>query len=150
MLVPASLWNSLYFPSRRFLEFPADLLIAPNRLDFSVKIQNMLADIEKCISKYFECLVRCIAFSGKIFLNVGIGSFWPGMWQILWSMRDHTFTLFGGQYIWIWNYLSINGNYTRNHRIRKIVEAWILFFFFSPIMYYRILWDLNKVISSIA
>nr|KAF6302477.1 dynein axonemal heavy chain 14 [Pipistrellus kuhlii] len=34
-----------------FLEFPTNLLIAPNRLDFSVKIQNMLADIEKCITQ---------------------------------------------------------------------------------------------------
>ncbi|XP_070257562.1 dynein axonemal heavy chain 14 [Myotis yumanensis] len=34
-----------------FLEFPTNLSIAPNRRDFSVKIQNMLADLEKCITQ---------------------------------------------------------------------------------------------------
>ncbi|XP_053515524.1 dynein axonemal heavy chain 14 [Artibeus jamaicensis] len=33
------------------VEFPTNLFIAPNRLEFSVKIQNMVADIEKCITK---------------------------------------------------------------------------------------------------
>nr|KAF6399683.1 dynein axonemal heavy chain 14 [Molossus molossus] len=33
------------------LEFPTNLLIAPNRREFSIKIQNMLTDIEKCITK---------------------------------------------------------------------------------------------------
>ncbi|EPQ07948.1 Dynein heavy chain 6, axonemal [Myotis brandtii] len=37
--------------SRRFLEFPTNLSIAPNRRDFSIKIQNMLADLEKCITQ---------------------------------------------------------------------------------------------------
>ncbi|XP_004692998.1 PREDICTED: dynein heavy chain 14, axonemal [Condylura cristata] len=31
-------------------EFPTNLFIAPNRLEFSSKIQNMVADIEKCIT----------------------------------------------------------------------------------------------------
>uniref|UniRef100_A0A287B324 Dynein axonemal heavy chain 14 n=1 Tax=Sus scrofa TaxID=9823 RepID=A0A287B324_PIG len=34
-----------------FLEFPTTLFISPNRLEFSVKIQNMITDIEKCITK---------------------------------------------------------------------------------------------------
>ncbi|XP_014395404.1 PREDICTED: dynein heavy chain 14, axonemal [Myotis brandtii] len=34
-----------------FLEFPTNLSIAPNRRDFSIKIQNMLADLEKCITQ---------------------------------------------------------------------------------------------------
>ncbi|XP_036925260.1 dynein heavy chain 14, axonemal [Sturnira hondurensis] len=33
------------------LKFPTNLFIAPNRLEFSVKIQNMVTDIEKCITK---------------------------------------------------------------------------------------------------
>ncbi|XP_066216240.1 dynein axonemal heavy chain 14 [Saccopteryx leptura] len=33
------------------LKFPTNLSIAPNRLEFSIKIQNMVADIEKCITK---------------------------------------------------------------------------------------------------
>ncbi|XP_037661714.1 dynein heavy chain 14, axonemal [Choloepus didactylus] len=32
------------------LEFPTNLFIDPNRLEFSIKIQNMVADIEKCIT----------------------------------------------------------------------------------------------------
>ncbi|XP_070624141.1 dynein axonemal heavy chain 14 isoform X7 [Bos indicus] len=32
------------------LEFPTNLFITPNRLDFSIQIQNMVAAIEKCIS----------------------------------------------------------------------------------------------------
>ncbi|XP_048968435.1 dynein axonemal heavy chain 14 isoform X2 [Canis lupus dingo] len=34
-----------------FSEFAANLFLAPNRLEFSIKIQNMVADIEKCITK---------------------------------------------------------------------------------------------------
>ncbi|KAF6274521.1 dynein axonemal heavy chain 14 [Rhinolophus ferrumequinum] len=34
-----------------FLKFPTNLSIAPNRLEFSIKIQNMVTDIEKCITK---------------------------------------------------------------------------------------------------
>ncbi|XP_011359187.1 dynein heavy chain 14, axonemal [Pteropus vampyrus] len=34
-----------------FLEFPTNLFIAPNRLEFSIKIQKMVTDIEKCITK---------------------------------------------------------------------------------------------------
>uniref|UniRef100_A0A4W2CTF6 Dynein axonemal heavy chain 14 n=1 Tax=Bos indicus x Bos taurus TaxID=30522 RepID=A0A4W2CTF6_BOBOX len=33
------------------LEFPTNLFITPNRLDFSIQIQNMVAAIEKCITK---------------------------------------------------------------------------------------------------
>ncbi|XP_054432748.1 dynein axonemal heavy chain 14 [Pteronotus mesoamericanus] len=33
------------------LEFPTNLFIAPNRLEFSIKFQNMVTDIEKCITK---------------------------------------------------------------------------------------------------
>ena len=39
--------------SLRLLEFPTNLFITPNRLEFSIQIQNMVAAIEKCISKYF-------------------------------------------------------------------------------------------------
>ncbi|CAK7310997.1 Dynein axonemal heavy chain 6 [Vulpes lagopus] len=34
-----------------FSEFAANIFLAPNRLEFSIKIQNMVADIEKCITK---------------------------------------------------------------------------------------------------
>nr|KAF6395182.1 dynein axonemal heavy chain 14 [Rousettus aegyptiacus] len=34
-----------------FVEFPTNLFIAPNRLEFSIKIQKMVTDIEKCITK---------------------------------------------------------------------------------------------------
>uniref|UniRef100_A0A8C6E8C9 Dynein axonemal heavy chain 14 n=1 Tax=Moschus moschiferus TaxID=68415 RepID=A0A8C6E8C9_MOSMO len=33
------------------LEFPTNLFINPNRLEFSIQIQNMVASIEKCITK---------------------------------------------------------------------------------------------------
>ncbi|XP_003791058.1 dynein heavy chain 14, axonemal [Otolemur garnettii] len=33
-----------------FLEFPTNLFIDPNRLEFSIKIQNMVTNIEKCIT----------------------------------------------------------------------------------------------------
>ncbi|KAB0345364.1 hypothetical protein FD754_022290, partial [Muntiacus muntjak] len=33
------------------LEFPTNLFITPNRLEFSIQIQNMVAAIEKCITK---------------------------------------------------------------------------------------------------
>ncbi|XP_077934784.1 dynein axonemal heavy chain 14 [Halichoerus grypus] len=34
-----------------FSEFATNLFLAPNRLEFSIKIQNMVTDIEKCITK---------------------------------------------------------------------------------------------------
>ncbi|XP_032694671.1 dynein heavy chain 14, axonemal [Lontra canadensis] len=34
-----------------FLEFATNLSLAPNRLEFSIKIQNMVTDIEKCITR---------------------------------------------------------------------------------------------------
>ncbi|XP_004439654.1 PREDICTED: dynein heavy chain 14, axonemal [Ceratotherium simum simum] len=34
-----------------FLEFPTNLFIVPNRLEFSIKIQKMVTDIETCITK---------------------------------------------------------------------------------------------------
>nr|XP_023488506.1 dynein heavy chain 14, axonemal isoform X2 [Equus caballus] len=34
-----------------FLEFPTNLFITPNRLEFSIKIQKMVTDIETCITK---------------------------------------------------------------------------------------------------
>ncbi|XP_057583181.1 dynein axonemal heavy chain 14 [Hippopotamus amphibius kiboko] len=34
-----------------FSGFPTNLFLSPNRLEFSIQIQNMLADIEKCITK---------------------------------------------------------------------------------------------------
>ncbi|XP_058131265.1 dynein axonemal heavy chain 14 [Dasypus novemcinctus] len=36
--------------NEELLEFPTNIFIDPNRLEFSIKIQNMLADIEKCIT----------------------------------------------------------------------------------------------------
>ncbi|KAB1258574.1 Dynein heavy chain 14; axonemal [Camelus dromedarius] len=39
------------YMSDGFSEFPTDLFITPNRLEFSRKIQNMLTDIEICITK---------------------------------------------------------------------------------------------------
>ncbi|XP_035872076.1 dynein heavy chain 14, axonemal [Phyllostomus discolor] len=38
-------------PEEVLLEFPTNVFIAPNRLEFSVKIQNMVTGIEKCITK---------------------------------------------------------------------------------------------------
>ncbi|KAM5302059.1 dynein axonemal heavy chain 14 [Glossophaga mutica] len=35
----------------KLLEFPTNLFIVPNRLEFSIKIQNMVTNIEKCITK---------------------------------------------------------------------------------------------------
>ncbi|XP_037593658.1 dynein heavy chain 14, axonemal isoform X1 [Cebus imitator] len=39
--------KSIYY---EFPEFPTNLFIVPNRLEFSVKIQNMLTNMEKCIT----------------------------------------------------------------------------------------------------
>ncbi|XP_016076637.1 PREDICTED: dynein heavy chain 14, axonemal [Miniopterus natalensis] len=39
------------FMCDELLEFSTNLLIAPNRLEFSIKIQNMVTDIEKCITQ---------------------------------------------------------------------------------------------------
>lgn len=52
--------------------FPIHLSVDPNRLEFSMKIQDMLAKIEKRISKYLKYLKQCIAFFGSIFLHVSI------------------------------------------------------------------------------
>lgn len=59
----------------------------PNRLEFSMKIQDMLAKIEKRISKYLKYLKQCIAFFGSIFLHVSIWSFYSRMWQMLHNIR---------------------------------------------------------------
>uniref|UniRef100_A0A8D1KDL7 Dynein axonemal heavy chain 14 n=1 Tax=Sus scrofa TaxID=9823 RepID=A0A8D1KDL7_PIG len=51
LYVTAFFLHMLLLFSLRFLEFPTTLFISPNRLEFSVKIQNMITDIEKCITK---------------------------------------------------------------------------------------------------
>nr|XP_031294136.1 dynein heavy chain 14, axonemal [Camelus dromedarius] len=44
-------WRITHERNLKFSEFPTDLFITPNRLEFSRKIQNMLTDIEICITK---------------------------------------------------------------------------------------------------
>ncbi|KAM5238846.1 dynein axonemal heavy chain 14 [Ctenodactylus gundi] len=38
----------------KFSEFPTNLFMDPNRLEFSIKIQNMVANIEKCIRSFIK------------------------------------------------------------------------------------------------
>lgn len=56
-------------------------------MEFSIKIQKMVTDIEKCISKYFKGFIRYIVFFGNVYLNLGIWCFYPGMWQTLQYIR---------------------------------------------------------------
>jgi hypothetical protein len=51
--------------SLRFFEFPTNLFMEPNRLDFSTQFQNMIATIEKYVSKYPKGLVPSMAISFK-------------------------------------------------------------------------------------